>query len=49
MADAGYTQPVRRKDVLVFGKQALGMFMVGTDSMEAVTTLVNTTRKLLIN
>jgi 3-hydroxyacyl-CoA dehydrogenase len=35
MADAGYTQPVPRKDVKVLGKQALGMFLVGTDSMEA--------------
>ena len=34
MADAGYTQPVRRQDVKVLGKQALGMFLVGTDSME---------------
>ena len=35
MADAGYTQPVKRNDVKVLGKQALGMFLVGTDSMEA--------------
>lgn len=35
MAEQGYTQPVLRKDVKVLGKQALGMFMVGTDSMEA--------------
>jgi 3-hydroxyacyl-CoA dehydrogenase len=35
MAEAGYTQPAARKDVLVLGKQALGMFLVGTDSMEA--------------
>jgi 3-hydroxyacyl-CoA dehydrogenase len=35
MADIGYTQPVRRNDVLVLGKQALSMFLVGTDSMEA--------------
>ena len=35
MANAGYTQPVKRKDVKVLGKQALGMFLVGTDSMEA--------------
>ena len=35
MADIGYTQPVMRNDVLVLGKQALGMFLVGTDSMEA--------------
>ena len=34
MADMGYTQPVKRKDVKVLGKQALGMFLVGTDSME---------------
>ncbi|MDO5969692.1 3-hydroxyacyl-CoA dehydrogenase NAD-binding domain-containing protein [Flavivirga aquimarina] len=35
MAEAGYTQPVKRNDVKVLGKQALGMFLVGTDSMEA--------------
>ena len=35
MAEAGYTQPVKRKDVKVLGKQALGMFLVGTDSMYA--------------
>ena len=35
MAEAGYTQPVKRNDILVLGKQALGMFLVGTDSMEA--------------
>jgi 3-hydroxyacyl-CoA dehydrogenase len=35
MAESGYTQPAKRKDVLVLGKQALGMFLVGTDSMEA--------------
>ena len=34
MAESGYTQPVRRTDVKVLGKQALGMFLVGTDSME---------------
>ncbi|WP_233901391.1 enoyl-CoA hydratase/isomerase family protein, partial [Tenacibaculum piscium] len=35
MAEAGYTQPALRKDVLVLGKQALGAFMVATDSMHA--------------
>jgi 3-hydroxyacyl-CoA dehydrogenase len=35
MADQGYTKPVQRTDVRVLGKQALGMFLVGTDSMEA--------------
>ncbi len=34
MADQGYTRPVKRKDVKVLGKQALGMFLAGTDSME---------------
>ncbi|MHA7943795.1 3-hydroxyacyl-CoA dehydrogenase/enoyl-CoA hydratase family protein [Formosa sp. 3Alg 14/1] len=35
MAEAGYTQPIKRTDIKVLGKQALGMFLVGTDSMEA--------------
>ncbi len=35
MAENGYTQPIRRKDIKVLGKQALGMFLVGTDSMQA--------------
>ena len=35
MAETGYTQPIKRNDVKVLGKQALGMFLVGTDSMEA--------------
>lgn len=35
MAEAGYTQPAARKDILVLGKQALGAFMVATDSMQA--------------
>ena len=35
MAESGYTRPIPRKDVKVLGKQALGMFLVGTDSMEA--------------
>jgi 3-hydroxyacyl-CoA dehydrogenase len=34
MADQGYTRPVKRKDVKVLGKQALGMFLVGTDAMQ---------------
>lgn len=35
MAEQGYTQPIKRNDVKVLGKQALGMFLVGTDAMEA--------------
>lgn len=35
LAEAGYTRPIERKDVKVLGKQALGMFLVGTDAMKA--------------
>ncbi|MDI1256686.1 MAG: 3-hydroxyacyl-CoA dehydrogenase/enoyl-CoA hydratase family protein [Flavobacterium sp.] len=35
MAEAGYTQPIHRKDIKALGKQALGMFLVGTDQMTA--------------
>ena len=35
LAEAGYTQPVERTDIKVLGKQALGMFLVGTDAMQA--------------
>lgn len=34
LAENGYTQPIQRDDVKVLGKQALAMFLVGTDSME---------------
>ncbi|NCT18603.1 MAG: 3-hydroxyacyl-CoA dehydrogenase [Flavobacteriaceae bacterium CG_4_8_14_3_um_filter_34_10] len=35
LAEAGYTKPIQRTDIKVLGKQALGMFLVGTDSMLA--------------
>ncbi|MEP2937265.1 MAG: 3-hydroxyacyl-CoA dehydrogenase NAD-binding domain-containing protein [Gilvibacter sp.] len=35
LADRGYTKPIKRNDIKVLGKQALGMFLVGTDSMQA--------------
>ncbi len=35
MADQGYTKPIPRTDIKVLGKQALGMFLVGTDQMIA--------------
>jgi len=35
LANQGYSMPIRRKDVKVLGKQALGMFLVGTDAMQA--------------
>ncbi len=33
MADEGYTPPVRRKDIRVLGKQALGLGYIGANSM----------------
>ncbi len=35
LAESGYTKPIPRTDIKVLGKQALGMFLVGTDSMQA--------------
>ncbi|MFV8226024.1 3-hydroxyacyl-CoA dehydrogenase NAD-binding domain-containing protein, partial [Christiangramia aquimixticola] len=35
MAENGYTQPIKRRDIKVLGKQALGAFLVGTDQMAA--------------
>jgi 3-hydroxyacyl-CoA dehydrogenase len=33
LADAGYTQPVRRKDIKVLGKQGLGIVYAGANTM----------------
>jgi len=33
LADAGYTQPVRRKDIRVLGKQGLGIVYAGANTM----------------
>ncbi len=35
MADAGYSQPLARKDIKVFGNEALGLVYVGADSMHS--------------
>ncbi len=35
LADAGYTMPVKRKDVRVLGNQALGLTYVGANSMKS--------------
>ncbi len=34
LAEAGYTKPIERTDIKVLGKQLLGAFLVGTDSMK---------------
>lgn len=46
MAEQGYTQPIHRKDIKVLGKQALGMFLVGTDQMEAGKYISEHDRKI---
>ncbi len=46
LAEAGYTQPPKRNDVKVLGKQALAMFLVGTDSMEAGNYISEHDRKI---
>ena len=35
LAEAGYTQPVQRKDIRVLGKQALGLAYLGANSMRS--------------
>jgi 3-hydroxyacyl-CoA dehydrogenase len=46
LADAGYTQPIPRNDIKVLGKQALGMFLVGTDQMKAGKYISEHDRKI---
>lgn len=46
LAEAGYSQPAKRKDIKVLGKQALGMFLVGTDSMQAGKYISEHDRKI---
>lgn len=46
MAEQGYTQPIQRNDVKVLGKQALGMFLVGTDQMVAGQYISEHDRKI---
>jgi 3-hydroxyacyl-CoA dehydrogenase len=35
IAEAGYSQPVQRKDIRVLGKQALGLAYLGANSMRS--------------
>lgn len=46
LAEQGYTKPIHRNDVKVLGKQALGMFLVGTDAMEASKYISEHDRKI---
>ncbi len=46
LADMGYTQPPPNKNVKVLGKQALGMFLVGTEAMESGKYISEHDRKI---
>jgi 3-hydroxyacyl-CoA dehydrogenase len=46
MADQGYTQPIQKTDIKVLGRQALGAFLVGTDSMVAGNYISEYDRKM---
>ncbi|TDS64192.1 3-hydroxyacyl-CoA dehydrogenase/enoyl-CoA hydratase family protein [Myroides indicus] len=46
LSESGYTQPVKRRDIKVLGRQALGMFYVGTDSMMAGKYISEHDRKI---
>ena len=35
LAEKGYTQPIKRKDIKVLGKEALGLVYVGANSMQS--------------
>ncbi|MFN8417101.1 MAG: 3-hydroxyacyl-CoA dehydrogenase NAD-binding domain-containing protein [Cytophagaceae bacterium] len=46
LAEAGYTQPTPRRDIKVLGKQALGMFVAGANSMVAGRYISEHDRKI---
>ena len=46
LADQGYLQPIERTYIKVLGRQALGMFLVGTDSMKAGNYISEYDRKM---
>ena len=46
LSEAGYTKPIERTDIKVLGKQALGMFLVGTDQMVAGKYISEHDRKI---
>ncbi len=46
MAENGYTKPIKRNNIKVLGKQALGAFLVGTDQMVAGKYISEHDRKI---
>ncbi|MDO4781894.1 MAG: 3-hydroxyacyl-CoA dehydrogenase/enoyl-CoA hydratase family protein [Capnocytophaga felis] len=46
LAEAGYTKPIERTDIKVLGKQSLGAFLVGTNSMNAANYISEYDKKI---
>ena len=46
LSESGYVPPSRSRNIKVLGKQALGMFLVGTDSMKAAKYISDHDKKI---
>lgn len=46
LSESGYIPPIREKNIKVLGKQALGMFLVGTDSMKTANYISEHDKKI---
>lgn len=46
LSESGYVPPLRGKNIKVLGKQALGMFLVGTDSMKTAKYISDHDKKI---
>ncbi|GIM55571.1 3-hydroxyacyl-CoA dehydrogenase/enoyl-CoA hydratase family protein [Capnocytophaga cynodegmi] len=46
LAEAGYTKPIERTDIKVLGKQSLGAFLVGTNSMNVANYISEYDKKI---
>ena len=46
MAETGYVPPLRERNIKVLGKQALGMFLVGTHSMKSANYISEFDKKI---
>ena len=46
MAETGYIPPLRERNIKVLGKQALGMFLVGTHSMKSANYISEFDKKI---
>ena len=46
LSESGYIPPIKEKNIKVLGKQALGMFLVGTDSMKTANYISEHDKKI---